>query len=292
MMVEMVETGGNTISPVSQEIMNKNSECTKKSRISAGKSWCFTLNNWTEDDLVEMVESFGVLGLEYVIGKEVGDSGTPHLQGYVRSPKVLRPMETLKLKSKPHWEKCKGSHQDNVKYCTKEGDYITNIRMPRPIVVDEPYGWQTTVVDIVASEPDKRSIYWFWEPDGGVGKSSLVRWLVHKKNALMCSGKAADMKYLVVKYAEQHDGISPDVIIFDVPRSSQGFLSYTGIEEVKNGCFASTKYECGMHLMAHPHVFVFANFPPSIGEDMSADRFRVTRIGEQPSHDWINDQFG
>lgn len=32
------------------------------------------------------------------------------------------------------------------------------------------------------------------------------------------------------------------------------------VEEIKNGIFASTKYECGMHKMNRPHVIVFANF--------------------------------
>ena len=244
--------------------------------------WCFTHNNWQKEDLVEMVDDFARLDLEYVVGEEVGADGTPHLQGYIRSKSVFRPMEKLSWSFKPHWEKCKGSHEQNVKYCTKEGTFHTNLRLPKPILVDEPTGWQVEVRDILEGEADKRTIHWFWEPDGGVGKSSLVRWMAVKRDALVCAGKAADMKYLVVKYAETHDGVSPDVIVFDVPRSSAQYLSYTGIEEIKNGCFASTKYECGMHIMAHPHVFVFANFEPKPGIDMSADRFHIVRIGGEP----------
>lgn len=231
-----------------------------------------------------MVEVFKRSGLDYVIGREVGDEGTPHLQGYVRSETAyFRPMEKFKLSFKPHWEKCKGNHEQNIKYCTKDGDFVTNLKLPKPVKIDEPYGWQLEVKDIVEQEPDSRTVHWFWEPDGGVGKSSIVRWLVARQGALVCAGKAADMKYLVVKYAEQHDGVSPEVIVFDVPRSSAQYLSYTGIEEIKNGCFASTKYECGMHLMNHPHVFVFANFAPNPGDQMSADRFHIVRIGSEAS---------
>jgi len=274
-MVEMVEREGNTKPPATSK---KSIAKKENNRISASKRWCFTHNNYSEDQLVEMVEDFKRLGMDYVVGREVGEQGTPHLQGYVRAEFVFRPMEKFKWSCKPHWEKCKGDHGSNVKYCSKDNNYVTNLRLPKPIVVQEPYGWQRDVADIVETEPDTRTIHWFWEPEGGRGKSSLVRWLAVKKHALVCSGKASDMKYLVVKYAEQHDGCSPDVIVFDVPRASKDYLSYTGIEEIKNGCFASTKYECGMHVMAHPHVFVFANFEPVPGQDMSRDRFHTVHV--------------
>jgi hypothetical protein len=50
---------------------------------SASNRWCFTLNNWTEEEYVQIVQSFSQGGHNYVIGKEVGENGTPHLQGYV-----------------------------------------------------------------------------------------------------------------------------------------------------------------------------------------------------------------
>ena len=140
--VEMVEAGGNTISPAKCE---KNSEKSVK-RISASKSWCGTHNNYSSFDLVEMVEHFKSFDLEYVIGEEVGDQGTPHLQFYVRSKTCFRPMEKFKLSFKPHWEKCKGNHMENVAYCTKEGKYKTNLKVPKPLFCPTPYGWQTSVV--------------------------------------------------------------------------------------------------------------------------------------------------
>lgn len=270
----MVEEGGNTISP----------STLKKKRISASKMWCFTLNNYEDSQMVEMVELFKVLGADYVIGREVGEKGTPHLQGYIRRKTCFRPIEacgTLAFAKRIHWEKCKGNHEQNVAYCTKEGSFETNLKLPAPIKVVEPTGWQLHAIEAVSGEPDDRTIHWYWEADGGVGKSSLMRYLVHKRGALVCSGKAADMKYLVVKYKEEHEGICPELIVFDVPRSSHQYLSYTGIEEIKNGCFASTKYECGMHIQNHPHVLVFANFAPTPGLDMSADRFRVFNIREE-----------
>jgi hypothetical protein len=216
-----------------------------------------------------------------MIGKEVGACGTPHLQGYVTSDTKFRPLEKFRsLTFKLHWEKCKGNEEQNVAYCSKGKNFVTNMEVPEPVEIDEPYGWQLKVVELVQRPRDKRTIHWFWEPKGGKGKSSLMRWLVVKQGALVCAGKAADMKYLVVKFTEQHKGVAPKVIVFDVPRSSAGYISYTGIEEIKNGVFASTKYECGMHVQNHPHVFVFANFKPEPGVEMSADRFDTYNIDE------------
>ena len=36
------------------------------------------------------------------------------------------------------------------------------------------------VVDILKTEPDERTIHWFWEPKGNVGKTTLCKWLVVK----------------------------------------------------------------------------------------------------------------
>ena len=55
-------------------------------------------------------------------------------------------MEKFKLSFKPHWEKCKGNHMENVAYCTKEGKYKTNLKVPKPLFCPTPYGWQTSVV--------------------------------------------------------------------------------------------------------------------------------------------------
>ena len=52
------------------------------------RTWCFTINHYsaeTEDDLDTVIEKLVGLGsVHMVIGKETGDSGTPHLQGFVR----------------------------------------------------------------------------------------------------------------------------------------------------------------------------------------------------------------
>lgn len=88
--------------------------------MSRTKKWCFTLNNYTAEDCqkIEAIEC------EYLIyGKEVGDQGTPHLQGFIYFTN-RRTFNTVKklLGDKCHIEAAKGSIKENIAYCSKDGD--------------------------------------------------------------------------------------------------------------------------------------------------------------------------
>jgi len=246
-----------------------------KTQVSACKMWCFTLNNYNENDIEKIVLVFKGVCKLFIIGKEVGESGTPHLQGYCEFIKRIRPL-SLKLTEKIHWEKCKGNREQNVDYCSKE-NVLIKYGFPEEVkVIDNLKPWQSDVVKIIEEEPDDRTIHWYFDGKGGIGKSALVKLLCVKYDAIICSGKSADMKYLMVKYYEKNDRY-PKIVIFDVPRSKCGFINYSGLEEIKNGCFCSTKYECGMVVMDSPHVLVFANEPPDY-DKLSMDRWKVTEL--------------
>lgn len=83
-------------------------------------SWCFTLNNYT----VEEWEAVKEWECSYLIfGKEVGEEGTPHLQGYVSfaSQKTLATLKK-KFQARAHWEVARGTPKQASEYCEKEGD--------------------------------------------------------------------------------------------------------------------------------------------------------------------------
>lgn len=96
--------------------------------ILQGKSWCITINNWSEEDYLQLTS------LEYVyliIGKEVGEQGTPHLQAYVHLRKNSRLRALSSQLPRAHLTLAKGSAAQNRVYCSKSGDYVEYGELPR-----------------------------------------------------------------------------------------------------------------------------------------------------------------
>ncbi|AJP36427.1 replication-associated protein [Avon-Heathcote Estuary associated circular virus 15] len=79
----------------------------------------FTLNNWTEAEYTDIIAS-DVKWL--VVGKEIGDEGTPHLQGAVVIGKQIAFSTVKKWPgfSRAHIENMRGKPFDSLKYCTKQ----------------------------------------------------------------------------------------------------------------------------------------------------------------------------
>ena len=80
------------------------------------RSFCFTVNNYDDTDIGYLKLLKGVKYM--IIGKEVGESGTPHLQGYVMF-KNARSVKNIVKTLLGHVEVAKGSPVDNYKYCSK-----------------------------------------------------------------------------------------------------------------------------------------------------------------------------
>lgn len=113
--------GGNSISP---------------KREPSSRGWCFTVNNYTIDDYEKIKGWLSQChsnnnDFKYIMGKEVGASGTPHLQGWFYGKQMT--MKALqKVHRAWHLEMAKGSLQANHKYiCANkdkpDADYITNV---------------------------------------------------------------------------------------------------------------------------------------------------------------------
>jgi len=87
------------------------------------KDWCFTINNPRRShpgrpgDL-ELIKSWVFNYL--VVQLEVGEEGTPHLQGFVQFPKEMRLKQLKKdCHKKAHWEPRRGSAYQASHYCKK-----------------------------------------------------------------------------------------------------------------------------------------------------------------------------
>ena len=96
--------------------------------MSKSRDFCYTINNYTEDhkELLSKIDCVYV-----VYGIETGESGTPHLQGYIRYP-TPRTMKSV-IKSIPgaHIEIKKGTCEQAITYCKKDGDVYERGEAPK-----------------------------------------------------------------------------------------------------------------------------------------------------------------
>lgn len=86
-------------------------------------AYCLTLNNPTDEERV-VCKEWIVQNAEYgIVGNEVGESGTPHLQVYFRC-KNARVFNAIKTKFPgSHIESANSGDKENQKYCSKGGDF-------------------------------------------------------------------------------------------------------------------------------------------------------------------------
>lgn len=97
--------------------------------MSRVRRWCFTLNNYTEAELTifeyakDNMEEYFLRRL--IVGKEVGEKGTPHLQGYLGFTKPMTVKAVNKLfGNRLHLSVTKGTEEQNDEYCSKECIWI------------------------------------------------------------------------------------------------------------------------------------------------------------------------
>lgn len=83
--------------------------------ITKARGYCFTLNNYTAEDIDNLVK----LEIEYGFQEETGESGTPHLQGYLYYPNAVSFETVKKLLPRAHIEKMQNLAKSR-NYCRKE----------------------------------------------------------------------------------------------------------------------------------------------------------------------------
>lgn len=248
-------------------------------QISCAKHWCFTLNNHTLNDIKEIINMSSSIVPRYVFQEETGENGTKHLQGYIQFGTKVRPKGMFKAQM--HWEKTRNIRAA-IEYCqkkeTRSGEvYLRGIEKKYEITIRHWEPWMYWAKGVIESEPDERKIHWIWEPEGNRGKTIFSKWaFLNYDRVMVLSGKAHDMKNAIVGYYEKHN-MHPRTILINIPRSKTEYVSYTGLEEIKDMFFYSGKYEGGMICGPNPHVIVTANSEPDY-DKMSRDRWVVKNI--------------
>lgn len=102
------------------------------------RNWLFTLNNPTEE---ECPKKWKLDLLKLVIyQEEVGETGTPHYQGYVEftTPRRITTLKTISPRA--HWETRSGTRDQAVLYVTKDD---TRTQFPQGWSARNPNEWTT-----------------------------------------------------------------------------------------------------------------------------------------------------
>lgn len=254
---------------------------------SRARGYVFTVNNYTESETQSILEFCKKNAKSWILGYEVGEEGTPHIQGYMYFENA-RTFESIKKAiPRAHIEKAKGSTEDNFKYCSKDGKYDASESInPRLDRLNKLYSnvtwrdWQQDIINIIEGPIDPRKIYWFWDKNGNIGKSYLCKYLYLKYNAIIASGKKNDVFNQIKTWLETNKNEMPSLVILDIPRTNLEYISYDCIEQIKNGLLYSGKYEGGICEFDTPHIVCFANEEPQYNK-MSKDRWAVKNLPER-----------
>lgn len=200
----------------------------KMARTNAGKRWVFTWNN----PMAPMApEILGTMGAEYGFGVETAPTtGTVHLQGWVVFKEKCRPIEKTGWTG-VHWEPMRGTLQQSIDYCSKEGDYHTNRRVFRPrdaIGEDEAWEWQQSVLDSLDDETRDITVV------GGsyCGKTALAKHLVLQRGAYLMTSFVRTEIMATLKGAITAEEA---IFVWDVPEGDQNAWPMDVMQNLKGG---------------------------------------------------------
>lgn len=218
------------------------------------RGWCWTLNNYTPEEERICQRIAGEVDLRthdcitYIIfGKEVSESGTRHLQGflYFKNPKESSWLKKH-ISRRIHFEEMKGTPEQNQKYCSKDGDYTECGEIPKGqgfradlegVIISVKAG--RSILDIANDHPfemikfnkgilswramlqkprtTKTKIMWFWGPTGS-GKSQEAFRIAQESGSFY-------YKEPLSKWWDGYD--QQDVVIVDDYRPD--FMTFAGL---------------------------------------------------------------
>lgn len=136
--------------------------------------------------------------------------------------------------------------------------------------------WQQDLERVLLGPPHPRSIMWYWDERGNTGKTTFTTWLLRSYPRMVqvfLGGRSADVAFALDS--------EKSIFIFDYTREATDFISYSTLEQIKNGMVWSPKYASIVKQFATPHVLVFSNQEPDRTK-MSSDRWDVHHIGTYP----------
>lgn len=278
-------------------------------KITRVRNYFFTYNNYPSvQHVITRLRAIPVLKW-YIMQEEIGEAnGTPHLQGTFGLTNSVSGGAVIKYLADAHFSLSFPDDLDKcIDYCGKEATrkpgtmpYIHGPvpglgggRVGKPPAVSESeqrrleatfvtkdrfYAWQSLLYDELQQEPDDRTIRWYWEPTGRIGKTQFCRTVIMEGDAIYFNGGYKDVMCSLALWIEKN-GKYPRIAFLNIPRDKSRFVSWQVLEALKDGIGFSSKYESGQVAFCPMHVVVFANFAPDVeAAPISRDRWKIHRI--------------
>jgi len=280
------------------------------------RNFSFTCNNYSDEDQ----EYIASLDYRYVVfGREVGASGTPHLQGTIVFGDARTVRKVATLMPGCHVEVTRNL-EASIKYSKKEKDFseygdaplqgrrsdlqaaieevqkgmsLKGMRQLHPEVMCR-YGKFIEQIRQDNSKPGLPEIElkeWQTQLAEVLGTTPDDRIIHIIVDPVGGAGKTTFCRWLLNKF----DGVElfgsgkgadiayavgePKIALFDFARSQDEFRPWGIVEQVKNGIVFSSKYNSGQKYFKSPHVVVFTNSPIEPGK-LSQDRLNIVYLSE------------
>lgn len=104
---------------------NTNTTVEESNEDLRARSWCWTLNNYTEEEYEKFTHLHTPKLEKWIIGLEVGPKcGTPHLQAYYQFKDAVSWKTMKKLMPRANFRKANGTSKQNYIYCSKGGRFV------------------------------------------------------------------------------------------------------------------------------------------------------------------------
>lgn len=164
-----------------------------------------------------------------------------------------------------------------VKYRVALEEYRRSRFTDPPVEQFPLHPWQEKLRLELAQPPDDRKVKFIVDIDGNSGKTWFANWYKQENEhvQVLRPEKRADTA-LQIK-------LDSKVIFFNVPKRRTGMIAYDILEDIKDGCISSPKYQSHTAPMeGRCHVVVLMNDYPDMSA-LSKDRYDITPLSIAPN---------
>jgi len=247
----------------------------------------FVINNYTELEVSQVSQSISEICKKAVFGLEVGESGTPHIQGYISLKKKMRITELAKIAgfARASFRKVRNENA-LIEYCQKENCCFKLGFKKTVRIVETLRPWQLKVETSCKQTPDERTINWIYDPDTNNGKTTFTKYMVVKHKAMFFTGgKKADIACQLALEEKGGRDLNDNMIVLFNFGFEEDEIDYKVFENLKDGLISSSKYKSSGLCFNNPHIWIMSNQLPN--ERIISNRINVWKIWKIEENDLV-----